>query len=350
MVTGDHPVTAAAVADQVGLTIGDGRVLVGDDLPDNDGELADLIDHDGVVIARVAPEQKLAIARALQLRGHVVAMTGDGVNDGPALQEADIGVAMGESGSDVAREASDLVLLDDDFTTIVATVEQGRGTFLNVRRFLTYHLTDNVAELFPLLVWALSGGSFPLALGVLQIIALDLATDTLSAVALGGERPHGRVMQQPPVSGRLLNRTVAWRAFGLLGPTEALLAMSAFVAVLLAGGWEWATPPDAALLAQASGAYFLTVVTTQTMNAFLCRSSTLTIRHLGLTTNRLLLIGASIEFAAAMVMLVVPPISHVLGQDSPTAIGWLIAAAAPFLLLVVDALDKAVRRRQLRQP
>ena len=233
MVTGDHPATAAAIAEQVGLSIGEERVLTGADLPDDDGALGELLDHDGVVIARVAPEQKLRIARALQARGHVVAMTGDGVNDGPALQEADIGVAMGESGSDVAREASDLVLLDDDFTTIVATVEQGRGTFLNVRRFLTYHLTDNVAELFPLVVWALSGGTFPLALGVLQILALDLATDTLTAVALGGERPHGRVMQRPPVSGRLLSRTVAWRSFALLGPTEALLAMAAFVAVLL---------------------------------------------------------------------------------------------------------------------
>ncbi len=278
MVTGDHPATAAAIAKQVGLSIGEERVLTGAELPEDDVQLGELIDHDGVVIARVAPEQKLRIASALQARGHVVAMTGDGVNDGPALQEADIGIAMGESGSDVAREASDLVLLDDDFTTIVATVEQGRGTFLNVRRFLTYHLTDNVAELFPLVVWALSGGAFPLALGVLQILALDLATDTLTAVALGGERPHGRVMQRPPVSGRLLSRTVAWRSFALLGPTEALLAMTAFIAVLLAGGWQWGTTPDSGLLAQASGAYFITVVAAQMGNAFACRSSTLTIR------------------------------------------------------------------------
>jgi magnesium-transporting ATPase (P-type) len=346
MVTGDHPATAAAVADQVGLTIGERRVLTGADLPLDQSALGDLLDHDGVVIARVAPEQKLDIARALQSRGHVVAMTGDGVNDGPALQEADIGIAMGESGSDVAREASDLVLLDDDFNTIVATVEQGRGTFLNVRRFLTYHLTDNVAELFPLLVWGLSGGSFPLALGVLQIIALDLATDTLSAVALGGEQPHGQIMRRPPVSGRLLNRTVAWRAFGLLGPTEALLAMSAFIAVLLTGGWSWDTTPDAALLAQASGAYFLTVVTTQTVNAFLCRSSTLTIGRLGLTTNRLLLAGVTIEFVAAMLMLLLPVVGDVLGHSSPTPIGWMIALSAPIVLVLVDAADKAVRRRR----
>jgi len=348
MVTGDHPATAAAIAKQVGLSIGEERVLTGADLPDDDGRLGELIDHDGVVIARVAPEQKLSIARALQARGHVVAMTGDGVNDGPALQEADIGVAMGESGSDVARDASDLVLLDDDFTTIVATVEQGRGTFLNVRRFLTYHLTDNVAELFPLVVWALSGGAFPLALGVLQILALDLATDTLTAVALGGEQPHGRVMQRPPVSGRLLSRTVAWRSFALLGPTEALLAMLAFVAVLIAGGWDWGTTPNATLLAQASGAYFITVVAAQMGNAFACRSSTLTIRHLGWSTNQMLIWSVLIALSIALAMVFVPPLASLLGQSSPSAIGWAVAAIAPIVLLLVDAADKAWRVRRYR--
>ncbi len=346
MITGDHPATAAAIAKQVGLSLGQERVLSGADLPDDDGPLGELIDHDGVVIARVAPEQKLRIARALQARAHVVAMTGDGVNDGPALQEADIGIAMGESGSDVARDASDLVLLDDDFTTIVATVEQGRGTFLNVRRFLTYHLTDNVAELFPLVVWALSGGSFPLALGVLQILALDLATDTLTAVALGGERPHGRVMQRPPVSGRLLSRTVAWRSFALLGPTEALIAMFAFVAVLMAGGWDWGTPPDAGLLAQASGAYFITVVAAQMGNALACRSSTLTIGHLGLFTNPMLIWSVLIALGIALAMVFIPPLASLLGQASPTAIGWAVAAVAPLVLLLVDAADKAWRLRR----
>jgi magnesium-transporting ATPase (P-type) len=143
------------------------------------------IDRDGVIVSRVSPEEKLRIARALRKRGHVVAMTGDGVNDAPALHEAAIGVAMGLSGTDVAREAADLVLLDDNFATIVAAVEQGRTTFTNARRFLTYHLTDNVAELTPFVFWALSGGRFPLALGVLQVLCLDIGTDILPAVALG---------------------------------------------------------------------------------------------------------------------------------------------------------------------
>ena len=147
-------------------------------------------------MARVTPAGKLRIASALRARGHVVAMTGDGVNDAPALREADVGVAMGASGSDVARESADLVLLDDHFATIVRAIEQGRATFQNVRRFLTYHLTDNVAELAPFALWALTGGSFPLAIGVLQVLALDIGTDMLPALALGREPPrpglHGR--------------------------------------------------------------------------------------------------------------------------------------------------------------
>ena len=160
MVTGDHPVTALAIAREVGLVTGvNPLVLEGAELPGDDAELGSLIDRDDVVLARVTPEDKLRIAHALQGRGHVVAMTGDGVNDGPALRAADIGIAMGASGTDVAREAADVVLLDDHFATIVGAVELGRATYANIRRFLTYHLTDNVAELAPFLVWALSAGA-----------------------------------------------------------------------------------------------------------------------------------------------------------------------------------------------
>ncbi len=184
MLTGDHPRTARRIATEVGLLGPDGVVLDGRDLPDDDA-LAELLDVEhGAVVARVSPEDKLRIARGLRRRGHVVAMTGDGVNDAPALREADVGVAMGASGSDVARESSDLVLLDDHFATIVRAIELGRATFQNVRRFLTYHLTDNVAELAPFAVWALSGGSFPLAIAVLQVLALDIGTDLLPALVI----------------------------------------------------------------------------------------------------------------------------------------------------------------------
>src|SRR5512139_1395662 len=195
MVTGDHPATAAAIAREGGVLLPGGVVVDGGDLPADDAELGELLDTaEGAVVARVTPADKLRIARALRGRGHVVAMTGDGVNDAPALREADVGVAMGASGSDVAREAADLVLLDDHFGTIVAAIELGRATFRNVRRFLTYHLTDNVAELAPFAIWALTGSNIPLAIGVLQVLALDIGTDMLPALALGAEPPNPRVM------------------------------------------------------------------------------------------------------------------------------------------------------------
>jgi magnesium-transporting ATPase (P-type) len=347
MVTGDHPATAAAIADQVGLRLPDSPVLTGAELPANDRVLAALIDHDGVVIARVSPEDKLRIAKALRSRGHVVAMTGDGVNDAPALHQANIGVAMGLSGTDVARGAADLVLLDDAFASIVAGVEQGRATFVNMRRFLTYHLTDNVAELTPFLVWALSGDTFPLALGVMQILALDIGTDTLSAVALGAEPPARHLLEGPPVHGRLMNGTVLRRAFGILGPLEAGLSMVAFLVSLMVAGWRpgEAFPTGHDLMA-ASGAAFLTVVLAQTANAFACRSSSVPPWTLGWTTNRLLIPAASVGLTFSLAALLVGPFARVLDQAPPPAAGLLVAVVAAPVLLAVDAVDKRIRHRR----
>jgi magnesium-transporting ATPase (P-type) len=347
MVTGDHPATAAAIAAEVGLSGPGTPVVCGDELPGDDDALGELLDHDGIVLARVAPEEKLRIARALRGRGHVVAMTGDGVNDGPALHEADIGIAMGASGTDVAREAADLVLLDDHFASIVAGVEQGRATFVNIRRFLTYHLTDNVAELTPFVVWALSGGRFPLALGVLQILALDIGTDTLSAVALGAEPPARHLLDGPPVSGRLLNHTVARRAFALLGPTEAACSMAAFVLSLLASGWRPGESfPTGAPLAAASGAAFMTVVLAQGANAFACRSSTQWPGTLGWTTNRLLIPAMTIGVAFSLAVTFVGPVAQELGHAAPPPVGWLVAGLSMGVVLAVDAVDKRRRRRR----
>ncbi len=347
MITGDHPRTADAIARQTGLAIDDSPVLEGGDLPHDDARLGELVDRDGVVLARIEPEDKLRIARALRARGHVVAMTGDGVNDAPALREADIGVAMGRSGTDVAREAADLVLLDDDFATIVAAIEHGRGIYANVRRFLTYHLTDNVPELTPFVVWALSGGSIPLALGVLQILALDIGTDTLAATALGAEPPEGRVMNGPADREHLLNADVARRAFGVLGPTEALLSMTAFFVSFLAAGWRPGGPfPEGDVLLQASGAAFATVVIAQAANAWACRSSTRWPGSLGWFSNHLLVWGKSVELVLAGAFLFVPALASLLGQALPSAAGWAVALSAAPVMLAVDAMYKAVRRRR----
>ncbi|MBL8774316.1 MAG: cation-transporting P-type ATPase [Acidimicrobiales bacterium] len=351
MVTGDHPATARAIADQVGLRRPHDPVITGADLPADSEVLAALIDHDGIVLSRVTPEDKLRIARALRSRGHVVAMTGDGVNDGPALRESDIGIAMGRSGTDVARDAADLVLLDDDFATIVAAIEQGRATFANMRRFLTYHLTDNVAELTPFVIWALSGGRFPLALGVLQVLALDIGTDTLPAVALGGEAPTPGVLDRRPSEGRLINSTVAFRAFGVLGPTEALVSMTAFVTVFLAMGWSPGEPfPEGHVLDMASGAAFTAVVVGQMANAFACRSTTRWPGRLGWTSNRLLLWAVGFEVLLAAAFIGFAPLADLLGQAPPPLAGWLVVASAAPAVLAADTLAKvALRRRARRQ-
>jgi len=350
MITGDHPATARAIANEVGLVGPAGLVIAGDDLPDDDAALGELLDRDGVVVSRVSPEQKLRIARALRARGHVVAMTGDGVNDGPALQEADIGIAMGQSGTDVAREAADLVLLDDNFATIVAAVEQGRATFANIRRFLTYHLTDNVAELTPFVVWALSAGTFPLALGVLQVLALDIGTDLLPALALGAEPPGEHVLQQKPQRGRLLDRAVLRRVFLVLGPTEAVVEMAAFVATFLAAGWLPGEPfPGGTTLLAASGAAFSAVVIGQAANAFACRSTTRWPGRLGWTSNRLLIGAVAAALVALAAFMYVPAFADLLDQAPPTLAGFAVALLAAPAVLTADAIDKARRARRARR-
>ena len=345
MVTGDSGATAAAIAREVGLWR-DGSVIVeGADLPADPEALGDLLDRDGAIVARVSPEDKLRIAQALRGRGHVVAMTGDGVNDGPALRAADIGVAMGVSGTDVARQAADLVLLDDHFATIVVAVRQGRSTFANIRRFLTYHLTDNVAELTPFVVFSVTGGSVPLALGVLQVLSLDIATDLLPALALGAEPSSPHVLDGAPPRRRLVDAGLLRRALGILGPVEATVSMAAFLAVLVAGGWTYGGTVSSATLATASGAAFTAVVLGQMANAIACRSSTRPVWRLDWRSNPFILWAIAAELLILVAMLVVPAVADLLGQRPPSLLGLLLAACAVPAVLAADALHKALRAR-----
>ncbi|HEX5919204.1 MAG TPA: HAD-IC family P-type ATPase, partial [Nocardioides sp.] len=300
----------------------------------------------GAVVARVTPADKLRIAAALRARGHVVAMTGDGVNDAPALREADVGVAMGASGSDVARESADLILLDDHFGTIVTAIELGRATFANVRRFLTYHLTDNVAELTPFALWAMSGGQFPLALTVLQVLALDIGTDMLPALALGAEPPRRGLMQNRKARA-IVDRALMVRAFAVLGPTEAAMAMAAFTTVLVSGGWSWGEDPTSSLLATASGTAFAAIALGQMANAFACRSTRAPVWRMDPRTNTLVLVAVAAEVVLLAAFLGIPPVAGLLGGAWPSTAGWLAAAASPVALVAVDG---RVKRRLRERP
>lgn len=347
MLTGDNPGTAAAIAKEVGLLRPGGTVLTGGQLPADDQDLADLLDRpEGAVVARVTPADKLRIARALRSHGHVVAMTGDGVNDAPALREADVGVAMGKSGSDVAREAADLVLLDDHFATVVSAIELGRATFANVRRFLTYHLTDNVAEVAPFAVWALTGSSIPLAIGVLQVLALDIGTDMLPALALGAEPPSRRTMDGHGRARDIVDGHLLRRALGVLGPTEALLSMGAFLLVLLTGGWGFGDEPSPALLATASGTTFAVIAACQMANAFACRSESRPAWLKDPRRNPLVVGAVVVELALLGLVLGLPPVAELLGGDWPSAPGWWIAVGSVPVLLTVDAAHKAWLHRR----
>jgi magnesium-transporting ATPase (P-type) len=245
----------------------------------------------------------------------------------------------------VAREAADLVLLDDNFATIVAAIEQGRTTFANARRFLTYHLTDNIAELTPFGIWALSGGRFPLALSVLQVLCLDIGTDILPAVALGAEPSKPRIMDSVPNRRRLVDRSTLFRAFGVLGLTEAIIEMAAFLSVFWFEGWRPGMPfSSGGVFLSASGAAFSAVVLGQMANAFVCRSTRASPQELGWFSNRYLVMAVCIEAIVLLCFLYVPPVAGILGHTPPSAAGYLTALLAIPAVFAADASHKWWRR------
>jgi sodium/potassium-transporting ATPase subunit alpha len=349
MVTGDHPQTALALAREVDLVRGaEPRIVTGDDvrrLGETGLQLA--LDAPEIVFARVSAEQKMLIVEAFQRKGETVAVTGDGVNDAPALRKADIGIAMGLSGTDVAREAADIVLLDDHFATIVNAIEEGRAVYDNIRKFITYILTSNIPELVPYLAFVLF--RIPLPLTVIQILAVDLGTDMLPALALGAEPPSRDVMRRPPRprGERLLSGAVLARAYLFLGPLEALAAMAVFFHVLDAGGWrygEFLAPGDPLYL-QATTACFAAIVVAQMANLFVCRHPRLAAWSLPLRENRWLLAGLASE-VGLLLLIVYTPWGNALFGTAPLPLAVLLFAL-PFALLLFGAEEarKALMRR-----
>jgi calcium-translocating P-type ATPase len=333
MVTGDHPHTAVAIAREIGLVRSASPVVIqGEALRRmTAAQLQIALASPEILFTRVTAEQKMLVVDGLKAKGHVVAVTGDGVNDAPALRKAHIGIAMGISGTDVAREAADMVLLDDNFASIVSAIEEGRAVYQNIRKFLTYILTSNVPEIVPYLGFMLF--RIPLPLTVIQILAVDLGTDMLPALALGAERPDRSLMEQAPRAAgeRLLSWPLLARAYLWLGLLQATAAMTAFFFVLHGGGWQYGAPlgTQDPLYLQATTACLAAIVVAQVVNVFACRNAQKSMFSLGLLTNPLLLVAVALEIALLLAIVYTP-----LGQ---AAFGTAPLSAAPWVLMVALA-------------
>jgi calcium-translocating P-type ATPase len=358
VVTGDNGLTASAIARQAGIGHAGGHIVTGSELDAMADAQLDALLSSGqeVVFARTSPESKLRIADALKAEGNTVAMTGDGVNDAPALRAADIGVAMGKTGTEVAREAATMVLTDDDFATVVSAVQAGRRTYDNVRKFIVYIFTHAVPEVVPFLVFSLSGGAVPLPLTVMQILAVDLGTDTLPALALGRERAEPGVMERPPRprKEKIIDRGMLLRAWGFLGAISAALVMAGFLLTLVRGGWH---PGDATgsgtplhhVYRQATTVTWLGIVACQIGTAFAARTQHASLRSIGVLSNRPLLGGIAFSLAVAAAITYVPALHPVFGTAFLGPAELLTVLPYPFVVWGADEARRALLRRR-QQP
>jgi len=350
MITGDYSVTAEAIARRAGIiTYGKANIMTGDELRETSSDaLMEFLGKDNIIFARTSPVQKLRIVRTLQDMGEVVTATGDGVNDAPALKNADMGVAMGVAGTEVAREAADMVLMDDNFATIVAAVEEGRAVFSNIKKFIAYILTSNVPEILPFIAFVLLG--IPLPLTVVLILSIDLGTDILPALGLGVERPEEDVMQRPPRqrTERMLSRNLLFMSYGITGMMQAAAGFYAYFMVLYRGGWTWGEtlPAGDPLHATAVSAFFVSIVICQIANVMICRTRRQSVFRKGIFSNRLILVGILAELVLAG-LIVYTPFSHrVFSTHSLTAGDFLLAVPFAVFILLADELRKVFVRRK----
>jgi magnesium-transporting ATPase (P-type) len=359
MITGDYGLTAESFARRVGmLGTPNPTILTGADLDAmNDVELQAFLDKE-VIYARMAPEHKLRLVSAFQGSGEVVAVTGDGVNDAPALRKADVAVAMGIIGTDVAKEAADVILTNDNFGAIVNAIEEGRTVYSNLRKFITYIFSSNVPEILPFILTALL--NIPLALRVIQILAIDFGTDLLPALALGAEKPEPNVMREPPRKRTqpLIDRRLLLRAFLWLGMIEASLCYFGFFYVYRSHGFmnfpylsfldQWFVP---SVLVDASYVNLLAVtvfhagvVMAQVGNAFACRTEKERGRSLGWLSNRLLLLGVFVEIVIILALIYIPPLATAFEHVPLPPIYWFGLALYGPILYSLDWLRKGAVR------
>jgi Ca2+-transporting ATPase len=331
MITGDHPLTARHIAQQIGITDND-RFITGQELDQlSEGELRERA-HQVSVFARVSPEHKLRLISVYQEGRHIVAMTGDGVNDAPALKKADMGVAMGITGTDVSKEAAEMVLLDDNFATIVAAVEEGRVIYDNIRKFIKYLLTCNASEVAVMLLGPFLG--LPLPLLPLQILWMNLVTDGLPALALGVEPAEKNVMQRPPYSSEesIFGRGMVPFII-VFGVVMSIVALAVGVGVFRSGDPRWQT------------VLFTTLIFAQLALALEVRSEQASLRRTGLFSNRSMVLAIGLSVLLQLAVIYVPVMQGIFGT---VALSWqdlLIAVSAGLVIIMAVELWKVVARR-----
>jgi sodium/potassium-transporting ATPase subunit alpha len=347
MITGDHPETAEAIARRAGivaLDVAPGSVtLSGAQLERlSKVQLVQKLKDGITVFARTTPEQKWKVVSAFHELNKIVAVTGDGVNDAPALKAADVGIAMGKSGTDVAREAAQVILLDDNFASIVNGIEEGRTIFNNIRKFTNYVLVSNGPEIIPYLIYMLF--PVPLAMTVIQILAIDLGTDIIPSMGLGQEKPDPDTMKQPPRDHRqgLLSFPLIAHSYLFLGLMEAAFAMSLFFWVLFDGGWVWGADLSVRdpLYLSATGITLSSIILMQIGNLFGRRSRTGSGLTLDFLNNPLLVGGILFEIVFSWGILYFPPLSAVLGTGPVDTSVYAVAWLGPFVIFTLDYARK----------
>jgi Ca2+-transporting ATPase len=333
MITGDHPLTAQRIAQDL-LISSSGSTLTGQDLAKMSVEDLENVVEEVSVFARVSPEHKLNIVQALQNRGHIVAMTGDGVNDAPALRRSDIGVAMGITGTDVSKEAADMVVLDDNFATIVKAIEEGRTIYDNVRKFIRYTLTSNVGEIITMLVAPLIG--MPIPLTALQILWINLVTDGLPGLALTLEPPERNTMQRPPyaptesVFSRGMGRDIVW-----IGVLMGLVALGV-------GYWGWSNGNPAW-----PTMVFTTLTLVQMGNALAFRSNIDSSFKIGLASNRPLMGAVLLTLVLQLALMYIRPLQAIFGTTALSLSELAICLVASTTVFWVYEIEKWWKRRKL---
>lgn len=353
IITGDYGPTAEVIAQEVGIVEKECcQIIRGVDLEDlSDQTIIDEVKKGNVIFARVSPEQKLRIVKVLKKSGEVVAVTGDGANDAPSLKEADIGVAMGASGTDVAREAADIVLLNDSFASIVKAVESGRAIYENIRKFIVYVFSHNWAELIPYVLYAVL--AIPLPLLVVQVLAIDLAIDVIPSLALSREPPEAGIMLEPPrsIKERLFTTKVFARSL-YIGTIIAVGAMIGCISVWMAGGWHFGMilTPDSPFYT--SGVYakgvtmtFAGIVVAQAGNVLASRTSKQSIFKTSISNNKWIIVGIIAQLSILAFLIYVPLMQQFFGTTALNLTDWLFLLTLAIAVVIAEEIRKLIVRK-----